>query len=103
MRTLRLSAFTFATVLVLFSNLARGRAMPPSEGDVARLQAAAAALDELRIEEAESQLDGLARAHPNDADVLWERAVLRFIRGDYPGAVRDGASSVVRATGIRPS
>src|SRR5690606_1166129 len=79
---------------------APARAMPTG-GDATQLREAAIALDELRIEDAEPALTRLAATHPHDPDVLWERAMLRFVRGDYAGAKRDAARSVVRATGLR--
>jgi tetratricopeptide (TPR) repeat protein len=76
------------------------RALPPGE-DGARLRRAAILVDELRIEEGSSEIEALAHAHPNDADVRFERAMLRFIRGDYAGATLDGSASVVLANSIR--
>ncbi len=75
-------------------------ALPPGE-DGARLRRAAMLLDELRIEESGSEIDALMDAYPRDADVRFERAMLRFIRGDYSGATLDGAAAVVLANSIR--
>lgn len=79
---------------------ARARAIPPGE-DGLRLRDAAVALDELRVEEAERAIEALATTYPDDPEVRWERAMVRFVRGDYPGAARDGAASVVRANRLR--
>ena len=86
------------TLCALAPSLAR--ALPPGE-DGARLREAAIAIDEVRIEEAEPIIESLATAYPGDPDVRWERAMLRFVRGDYAGAARDGAASMVRATRLR--
>lgn len=88
--------------LALAATLAplRAHALPPGE-DGMRLRDAAVALDELRVEQAEPAIEALATAYPDDAEVRWERAMLRFVRGDYAGAARDGAASVVRANRLR--
>ncbi|AKF06228.1 peptidase MA family metallohydrolase [Sandaracinus amylolyticus] len=94
---LRALAIAFS-LSVLAPSLAH--ALPPG-ADGARLRDAAIAIDEVRIEEAEPILASLATTYPDDPDVRWERAMLRFVRGDYAGAARDGAASVVRATHLR--
>jgi thioredoxin-like negative regulator of GroEL len=76
------------------------RALPPG-ADGERLRRAAIAIDELRLEDAAPELEALAAVHPGDPDVRFERALLRFHRGDYPGAARDASASVVLADGIR--
>ncbi len=63
-------------------------AIPPGE-DGRALRGAATAMVELRLEDASRAIERLAAAHPNDADVRFERAMLRFYRGDYSGAVSD--------------
>lgn len=64
------------------------RALPSGEDGVA-LRRAAEALYEIRISDAERVIDRLALAHPSDPDVRFERAMVRFYRGDYAGAVQD--------------
>lgn len=64
------------------------RALPPGE-DGRALRAAAEALYEVRVEDAEPVLTRLAREYESDPDVRFERAMLRFYRGDYAGAVLD--------------
>lgn len=88
-------------MFVVTAGACLAHALPPGE-DGARLQRAAVALDELRIEEAATEIEALARAYPQDADARFERAMLRFIRGDYAGATLDASASVVLSTGIRP-
>ncbi len=63
-------------------------AMPPGD-DGAALRDAASALFEVRTEDAAPAIDRLAREYPDDPDVRFERAMLRFYRGDYSGAVTD--------------
>lgn len=63
-------------------------AIPPGQDGVA-LRDAVGALHELRIEEAARTLDRLARTYSEDSDVRFERAMVRFHRGDYAGAVTD--------------
>ncbi len=41
-----------------------------------------------RIEEAQAEAQALARAHPDDAEVMFLDGNLQFLRGDYDGAVR---------------
>lgn len=104
-RARRTSSAILAAALGLGHALAlpaSARAIPEGE-DAMRLRRAASALDEMRIEDAAPELDALAAAHPDDPDVRWERASLRFVRGDYAGAARDGAASVVGATALRSS
>lgn len=67
---------------------AHAAAMPPGE-DGAALRGAATALNEIRIEEAGRAVDRLAREYADDPDVRFERAMVRFYRGDYAGAVAD--------------
>jgi tetratricopeptide (TPR) repeat protein len=78
----------------------RAGALPPGEDGV-RLRRAAIALDELRIEQAAGEIEALATSYPDDPDVRFERALLRFHRGDYVGAAREAGASVVLADGLR--
>src|SRR5690606_23729252 len=93
---------TIATALWAAASLAPSlaSAIPPGD-DGLRLRDAAIALDELRVEEAEPVIEALATTYPDDPEVRWERAMLRFVRGDYAGAARDGAASMVRANRLR--
>jgi tetratricopeptide (TPR) repeat protein len=61
----------------------------PGGRDGAALREVATALHELRVEDAAQALAPLVRAHPDDPDVRFERAMVRFHRGDYAGAVQD--------------
>ena len=63
-------------------------AMPRGPDGVA-LRDAATAMAELRVEEAGAAVDRLIAAHANDPDVRFERAMVRFYRGEYAGAVAD--------------
>lgn len=77
------------TAAILLTSLAApARAVPPGADGLA-LRAAAEALSEVRVEDAERTLERLAREHAEDPDVRFERAMLRFYRGDYAGAVSD--------------
>lgn len=67
----------------------------PRGADGRALIEAANAVSELRLEDA-TLLDELATRHPNDPDVHFERAMWRFAKGDYAGAVQDAT------LGIRP-
>jgi len=85
MKAMHLSAIVVAALL---ARPGAAAAMPGgSDGEA--LRGAANALHELRIEEAASTIDRLAHAHPDDPDVRFERAMLRFYQGDYAGAVAD--------------
>lgn len=75
-------------VMLLLAVPAVARAIPTGS-DGSALSGAANAMAELRIEEAAVTLDRLALDHPNDPDVRFERAMVRFYRGDYAGAVAD--------------
>ncbi|MFK7990146.1 MAG: tetratricopeptide repeat protein [Sandaracinaceae bacterium] len=66
----------------------RARAMPPGADGVA-LRDATTALAELRVEDAAQTVDRLASAYPDDVDVAFERAMVRFYQGNYAGAVSD--------------
>ena len=46
-------------------------------------------LEEWRVEEAASEADALAKAHPGDPDTLIARAAVRYQLGDYAGALAD--------------
>ena len=59
-----------------------------SQAPEGALVRAEAALLQLRLEEAETLLSDLHRAHSTDPNVLRLLALQRFHRGDYPGAVR---------------
>ncbi|MCB9591748.1 MAG: hypothetical protein H6719_03355 [Sandaracinaceae bacterium] len=61
----------------------------PRGADGVALRDAASAMHELRIEEAGAAIDRLALEHADDPDVRFERAMVRFYRGDYAGAVSD--------------
>lgn len=80
-------------------------ALPPNARDAEALRQVAQALNELRVEEAARLLTPLARAYPDDSDVRFERAMVRFYQGDYGGAVSDleaaGASGRLRDSGDR--
>ena len=97
------AAWTIAAALLI---AAPAQAMPPGE-DGRALRRAAEQLTEVRVEEAERTLDRLAREHPDDADVRFERAMVRFYRGDYSGAVSDldaaGDRGLLRAPEDRES
>ncbi len=79
---------TIATGILLWSFATPAAAMP-SGADGAALREAADALMEVRVADAGHILERLARAYPEDPDVRFERAMLRFYRGDYSGAVSD--------------
>ena len=74
----------------------------PAGRDGQALRDAATALAELRVEDAARTTDRLARAYPDDPDVRFERAMVRFHQGDYAGAVQDveaaGESGRLRST-----
>ncbi len=57
-------------------------------GDAERLDRAQAALLELRVEDAASELEPLIEAHGRHPDVTYLGALLAFHRGDYATAVR---------------
>lgn len=80
------------------------RAMPPG-ADGRALRDAATALAEVRVAESGRILERLAARYPNDPDVRFERAMYRFTRGDYAGAVADldaaGDRSALRSGGDR--
>lgn len=61
----------------------------PHGADGRALRDAAHALHELRVEDAGTAIERLARSHASDPDVRFERAMLRFYRGDYAGAGAD--------------
>ncbi|MCA9610809.1 MAG: hypothetical protein KC619_34675, partial [Myxococcales bacterium] len=77
----------------------------PRGADGAALRDAATAMHELRLEEAGAVIDRLALDHPDDPDVRFERAMIRFYRGDYAGAVADldaaGTEGTLRAADDR--
>jgi tetratricopeptide (TPR) repeat protein len=73
----------------------------PAGSDGSRLRAAASALDQLLVEEAAVELEALAAGHPSDPDVLFERGVLAYLRGDYAAASAQILANAVRATGVR--
>lgn len=77
-----------ALALALASLPATAAAVPRGADGVA-LRDAAAAMHALRLEEAGAVIDRLASAHPDDPDVRFERAMIRFYRGDYAEAVLD--------------
>ncbi len=81
----RLILFLVAALLALPASAA---AMPPGD-DGAALREAANALHEVRVEEAARTVDRLMREYAGDPDVRFERAMVRFYRGDYAGAVAD--------------
>lgn len=80
----------FASLLVMLSLLVPATAFAiPSGADGRALRDAATAMIELRIADAGRAIDRLATEYPQDPDVRFERAMLRFYRGDYSGAVSD--------------
>jgi tetratricopeptide (TPR) repeat protein len=85
-----LASWRLVPVLVgaLLLTATHAHAIPGGE-DGNALRGAANALHELRVEDAARTIDRLARAHGDDPDVRFERAMLRFYRGDYAGAVVD--------------
>lgn len=90
-----------ATLFLVVGVLPRtAHAMPPGE-EGARLRAAAHAVDEVRIADAEALLGPIAAAHPNDPEVIFERGVLRYVRGEYAGAADDIVATAIRATALR--
>lgn len=89
----RALVFALATLLAPSTALAL-----PAGADGRALRDAAYALHELRVEDAAPVVERLTRAHPDDADVRFERAMIRFYQGDYPGAVAD-----LDAAGDRPT
>lgn len=74
---------------------ARARAEPPG-ADGRALRAAADATTELRLEDATRLLAPLEARYPDDADVLFESALLRFHRGEYATALAAMERSVSR-------
>lgn len=76
------------------------QAMPPG-ADGSRLRSAASALDQLLIEDAATELDALVVAYPNDPEVMLERGLLSYLRGDYAAASTQIVASALRATAIR--
>ena len=89
------------TLLGLLAGAATAAAQAPAR-DLARTELAVA---ELRLEDAEAILEDLYRDHPSDADVLRQLALVRFHRGDYPGATRAMERSLSerpRPAGERP-
>ena len=77
-----------ALVLLCLALPASASALP-SGADGRALRDAADALSELRLEDAERTVTRLAREHPEDPDVRFERGMLRFYQGDYAGAAQD--------------
>ncbi|MGE0790212.1 MAG: tetratricopeptide repeat protein [Sandaracinaceae bacterium] len=61
----------------------------PDGADGRALHGAASAMMELRLADARQTLERLAREYPEDPDVRFERALLRFYLGEYAGAVSD--------------
>ena len=98
------SVLVFAAVaLLMLPSIAlpsMARAMPPG-ADGSRLRSAASALDQLLIEEAAVELDRLVVAYPNDPDVMLERGLLSYLRGDYRAASGQIVAASLRATGVR--
>lgn len=73
----------------------------PEGADGSRLRSAASALDQLLVEEAAEELDRLVALYPNDPDVMLERGLLSYLRGDYAAASGQILAASIRATGIR--
>lgn len=76
------------TLLFVLASASPAAAIPRG-ADGAALRVAANAMHELRLEEAGAVIDRLALEHADDPDVRFERAMIRFYRGDYAGAVAD--------------
>jgi len=91
-------ALSLSIVLALVPSVAF--AMPPG-ADGSRLRGAASALDQLLIEDAARELDVLVVQYPSDPDVMFERGLLSYYRGDYAAASAQLVTSAVRATSIR--
>ena len=86
---LRHAAPFLAAAMAVLSALtaAVAHAAPPGE-DGRTLLRAANLITQLQLEEAATLLGPLAVRHPNDADVSFELALLRFHRGEYATSVQ---------------
>jgi tetratricopeptide (TPR) repeat protein len=101
-RITRAVVLAAATIVVGALAPERAHALPPG-ADGQRLRGASEAIEDLRLEEAAAAIDALSAAYPDDPDVRFERALVRFDRGDYQGAASDAGASVVLAGAIRPA
>lgn len=92
---------TWAIALIAIAAATGGapaRAMPPGADGVA-LRRAHDAVGELRLEQAQRDVTQVASRHPQDPDVLYVQALLKFHDGDYQGAVNAMEGAIARATG----
>jgi len=92
---LRGGLFALCCVAFTFAAVERAHAVPPGE-DGRVFQRAASALGALQIEESARLLEPLATRYPEDADVLFELAMLRLHRGAYAAAVQAMDAAITR-------
>lgn len=98
--TLRIAS-ALASILAVANASGARAALGSSE--LAELAAAATAIDELRLEDAEGVLEPLFARHAEDPSVAFEHGLLRYHRGDYETARLQMVGSALRATSLRPA